>query len=44
MGRVSSFQSLGTLEGPGIRGVVVLQGCRWRCGGCQNPETYKKTM
>jgi pyruvate formate lyase activating enzyme len=40
MGKVSSFQSLGTLDGPGVRFVVFLQGCPLRCGCCHNPETH----
>lgn len=39
-GRVNSIQSLGTLDGPGVRFVVFLQGCNLRCGCCHNPETW----
>ncbi len=38
-GYVSSIQSMGTLDGPGVRYVVFLQGCNLRCGCCHNPET-----
>ncbi|MBO5879509.1 MAG: pyruvate formate lyase-activating protein [Clostridia bacterium] len=38
-GRVHSFQSLGALDGPGIRFVAFLQGCNLRCGCCHNPDT-----
>ena len=38
-GYVSSIQSMGTLDGPGVRFVVFLQGCNLRCGCCHNPET-----
>ncbi len=38
-GYVSSFQSMGTLDGPGVRFVVFLQGCNLSCGCCHNPET-----
>ncbi len=40
MGRISSFQTLGTLDGPGVRFVVFLQGCPLRCACCHNPETW----
>ncbi len=40
MGKVSSLQSLGTLDGPGIRFVVFMQGCPLRCACCHNPETH----
>lgn len=39
-GRINSFQTLGTLEGPGIRFVVFFQGCPLRCAYCHNPETW----
>ncbi len=41
MGRVSSIQTLGTLDGPGVRFVVFMQGCNLRCGCCHNPETWE---
>ena len=43
VGRVHSFQSLGALDGPGIRFVVFLQGCNLRCGCCHNPDTFDIT-
>lgn len=38
-GRVHSFQSLGAVDGPGIRFVVFMQGCPYSCPYCHNPDT-----
>lgn len=39
VGKVNAIQTLGTLDGPGIRFIVFLQGCNLKCGCCHNPET-----
>lgn len=39
-GKIFKIESLGTLDGPGIRVVVFMYGCNLRCKYCHNPESW----
>ncbi len=41
-GNISSIETMGLVDGPGIRFVVFFQGCRLRCKYCHNPETWAR--
>lgn len=40
LGNISSFETMGLVDGPGVRFIVFLQGCPLRCAYCHNPEMW----
>ena len=42
IGNIHSIESFGAVDGPGIRTVIFMQGCKLKCKYCHNRDTWKE--
>ena len=42
LGKIHSYETFGAADGPGVRFIVFLSGCPFRCAYCHNPDTWAR--